>query len=878
VKLLRLTLRNWRGVEEREVRFAGTGVTVVEGPNETGKSSLVEAIDALFDHYDDTKKREILAVKPVHKDAGAEVEAEVETGPYRFVYSKRFHKKPETNLVVSQPAPENLTGREAHDRARRILEETVDMALWSALRIEQGQEVTQANLAEQRSLSAALTKSAGGAQVGETETTLYEAAKEEYLRYFTPTGVARRETAEAEAEVARLKDTLANDKADLARLETDIERSALLDREIVDARRIATTSAASEKEHDERLREIDRMSARVNAMKAQLDAALIAEGDAKLREAERHRLVEDARVAAELNTALAAGDDISGPALDEALQELDAAEAEFTRAASVTDDAERTFTIRQQDLEFRKDDIDLELLRERKQRIDAADAAAAQAEAVLAANAVTDGVLKTLHQAHVELAGARAALNAGSPQLRIRALADVTAMIDGRPRALAKGVEATVTVSGSLGLVLPGVAEIEVRTGTSTATLRDAFDRKNSTFVELCRAAGVGTLDEAVQANAAWQTARRDVEARDRILIADLRDLTREQIAQKIATLEPRVSGYPQSRPSAFPLPSDLDTAQEAWRISKAVLDTAKQTRGAAERRRDAARRRADQLRDERTHAQLSRERARTEAHMTAARLDQARTTASDDDIANRVETTRETLRLAERAHRTETERLVAEQPETARMLAENARAARRGADERLRVVENEQIEIRARLRERGEAGLAERADSTETKLDRACDAMARRRVHAAAGKLLFDTLDEERTSARRAYVAPLRTKIDELGRVVYGPTFGVELNETSLQIANRTLDDRTIPFESLSGGTKEQLGVISRLACALTVADVGGVPVLFDDTLGNTDPARAETMGALLALAGRRCQVIVLTCDPDRFRHIGGASIVNVG
>jgi uncharacterized protein YhaN len=106
---------------------------------------------------------------------------------------------------------------------------------------------------------------------------------------------------------------------------------------------------------------------------------------------------------------------------------------------------------------------------------------------------------------------------------------------------------------------------------------------------------------------------------------------------------------------------------------------------------------------------------------------------------------------------------------------------------------------------------------------------------------------------------------------------FAVELND-ELQIASRTLGGRTVPFESLSGGAKEQLGVIARLACALTVADDGGVPVVFDDTLGNTDPTRIETMGALLTLAGRRCQVIVLTCVPERFRHVGGATLVSVG
>ena len=49
MRILRLRLRNYRGIPEREISFRRTGVTIVEGPNETGKSSLAEALDAVAD-------------------------------------------------------------------------------------------------------------------------------------------------------------------------------------------------------------------------------------------------------------------------------------------------------------------------------------------------------------------------------------------------------------------------------------------------------------------------------------------------------------------------------------------------------------------------------------------------------------------------------------------------------------------------------------------------------------------------------------------------------------------------------------------------------------------------------------------------------------
>lgn len=77
--------------------------------------------------------------------------------------------------------------------------------------------------------------------------------------------------------------------------------------------------------------------------------------------------------------------------------------------------------------------------------------------------------------------------------------------------------------------------------------------------------------------------------------------------------------------------------------------------------------------------------------------------------------------------------------------------------------------------------------------------------------------------------------------------------------------------YDSLSGGAREQLAVIVRIACARLVGQ-DGVPVFLDDTMGYTDPIRQLTMGAVIAAAATTSQVIVLTCDRSRFAGVGGA------
>jgi hypothetical protein len=187
-------------------------------------------------------------------------------------------------------------------------------------------------------------------------------------------------------------------------------------------------------------------------------------------------------------------------------------------------------------------------------------------------------------------------------------------------------------------------------------------------------------------------------------------------------------------------------------------------------------------------------------------------------------------------------------------------------------------LEVRTRLRDHHEDGADEELVEARMARDDAADALRREEARAATRKLLFETLREERDTASRAYLAPLRKEMERLGRIVFGQTFKVELDSSTLEVVNRTVRGRTVPFESLSIGAQEQIAIIGRLACATIVAPDGGVPVILDDALGNSDPRRIEAMGAVLAAAGRKNQIIVLTCQPERYEHVGEARVVPLG
>ena len=122
------------------------------------------------------------------------------------------------------------------------------------------------------------------------------------------------------------------------------------------------------------------------------------------------------------------------------------------------------------------------------------------------------------------------------------------------------------------------------------------------------------------------------------------------------------------------------------------------------------------------------------------------------------------------------------------------------------------------------------------------------------------ETFAKHRQQAHQHYIEPFKDCIDQLGRIVFGPTFAVEL-DGDLQVVRRTLDGTMLDVDQLSTGAREQLGVLSRLACATIVSPMdGGAPVMIDDALGWSDPQRLQGMGLPLL---RRANSARLSCLP---------------
>jgi len=877
MRFIRLRLANYRGIDACEVKFGSQGITLVQGPNEAGKTSLAEAVGLLFEYPDSSKHRNLEAIRPVHRDEGPEVELEAQSGPYAFTYYKRFYKKPGTKLTVRRPKRESHTGREAHQRADAILRQTLDVNLWKALTIQQGDTIHQPHLTGQTSLSAALDRVAGGRPTDPREEGLFERVHKEYGEYFTDRGRekgdlqnGRKRKTDTEAEIGEIEDRIRG-------LEEDIERAASLKRELTNIKKQEEELQRADAEYSSSLKEIGTLESDLREAQLRLDSARKSQ-DAALREREARKvLIEDvARVEKEYRH-LEESSATSAPALNQAETELKKAEAVFSEVEKRKKEADLIAALRRDDFDYYTDKLHLEQLTERKERIDRAREKAALAEDVLVRNKVNSDVLKAIEEAERGLLAARAQLETGAPSVSLRGLGECNFEIDDAATSLGRDQVRTLSVADRMRLRIPERLEIEITAGSSTESLSRKVTKAERALEIAYEVAGVGGPEEARKAFDERREALRDVESKAQVERENLRDLTYEQLEAKLVVLKRSVPGYLSKRVQKPAVPADLESADKERADAQDAQQKANSECEAAQGSVDAAREVRDQRSKDHQKARVQLDMLTEQLNQVRDKLARARVSVSDDALDAKHAEVSGAVASEESNVQSAKTSLEAKNPERVKALATTTKESLQTTKDRRSNANTELTKVETRLKVHGEEGLHEKLQgklSYLEHLERENQALLRR---ASAARCLFETMREERDRARQAYVAPLKEKIEQLGSLVFDDPFEVDINE-DLLIVSRTVGGVTVPFDWLSGGTKEQLSLIFRLACSMIVAKDGGTPLILDDALAYTDPDRLPLMGAVLAKAAKECQIIIFTCVPERYANIGQATIVSLG
>jgi hypothetical protein len=819
VKLHRIVLRNYRSIVEREVVLPESGVTIVEGDNEVGKTSLAEALDLLIDYQDSSTHRRVKGIVPVGQDEGPEVEVELTTGPYRLVYAKRWHKHRYTTLRVLSPRPEQLAGREAHERMDRILDETLDRALWRAVRLEQGSEFgPMAFLLP--SLTRALDGVAGGERGGEHDDDVWSRIADERLRYWTPTGQPRIERTKRAAAVSAAMAAVADVERRIRELDAEADEFTRLctlvpdlGQQLSDAETVLGTKQAAAEA-------VVARRAEVRDLRVQRDRAL-AEHDRWADAVDRRRdLIASSR--RDTGTARARATELEQivPRQEQVDTRHAALVAEQRRVRTTLDKADTAYRQAVDAHDLLRDQLERDDLAAQRDRVLDAHARHRDASAIVHSTRLNPALLEHIEAGNLALARAEAAAEGGAVVVELRAASSLVITADGtRVPDLAAGAHRW-SVTGSLDLELasgdaggPGLASIRVQASADVLALAERVDHARSALAQRCADAGVDDVAHARRALATSQDAARVVAEAQRDIERDLRGSTLEALTEKIDRLTNRLGSVSVGGVIPFPFDMDLDAARVRVNDAEAQVSA---RRGEFHRVEtdlaDALAARHDVAVD---HAgrRARHEQALAVAQQTATALDDTRRERSDELLDEALAMAHSDLESADKRLREASRDLSERDPDTVDLLLANATAAVRRAREELDTNQTQRDALRVRLEVLGEHGLAHELDTARTTSLHLGREHERAEARAAAALLLHATFEHRRAEAHQRYLSPFRVRLEQLGRIVFGPTLSVELDD-QLRIARRTLDGTTVEFDQLSGGAREQLGILARLAC----------------------------------------------------------------
>ncbi|WP_199084321.1 DNA-binding protein [Bosea sp. ASV33] len=863
MKISALRLFNIKRFAGRGVAIEGIGdgVNVLCAANEFGKSTSFEALHALFFQPYSGTAGPVRNLRP-YSGGNPLVEADIAHGDQRFRITKQYYRGgfarvtdlASGRLVAQADEAENfinalIKGGPAGPAGLLWVRQGVTGIEKRSNAEEDGEKQVRASLLE--SVQGEVEAITGGRRMAE----IMRAVAGELDKVVTKRGP---KAGGRYATAIEARDRLA---AEEARLAADVAalREAL-DKRASAQKRLAELDGADERR--ERQEAVAAAQANFETAQAQGERLKTAEAELKLARERRdvaERALDAFRTALQKTTDLAAPLHEAERRRDEAIDRRGEAAETIAKAQAAADladsqEQEARELLARLDAALRAREA-TERLAESRQRLNEAEAkrgALEDAEAQLALVSIPPDAVEALQALEIELSGLRAVAEAARPSVVVAYVGDARGEVtmDGTP--LAEGRERSY--DGQAQLIVPGIGVISLRSNraqSGDSRLEKAEERQRTLLASM----GVATLAEA----RARQAQAQQIDARIRELRGSLSSLApaglaklREEVAaQALAGAE-----IVEPEGDAAALRAALTAAERERSEARLALREAGPARGRAEDAVVAA---------ETALATLRAEQAHLEAQLGPADQRGARELALSEELADRSRQAEETqVRAAEL-------RAGAVDLVSAEAALKRARSVQSSAEQQIvalrEIVAGLNAEIRARSDEAVEESWRETADA----LSAAKLRVAAFEKEIATLQRLSAALDEARTEARELYLKPVMAEL--------GPLLSLLFNDVSVTFDERTLLPQTISrngqeeeVERLSGGMREQLSVLTRLAFARLLARDGRpAPVILDDALVYSDDERIEKMFDALHRQSRDQQIIVFSCRQRAFQKLGG-------
>ncbi|MEM6623958.1 MAG: hypothetical protein AAF674_17160 [Pseudomonadota bacterium] len=866
MKLRALRVHNVRQFGGRGVALEGLtdGLNSFAEPNETGKSTLFDALQELLFKKHSSKDKDVAALQP-YDGGNPHISADLEVDAGLFRVEKRFLAGP-AFARVSDVA----TGREIAraDAVTEWLHATLSMGNRDAgpaglLWVRQGRSWDQSGGREARgtALASIVADQLDAMTAGERMRMAMDRAASELAPLVDARGKPKQGGAWAKAiqQVTDLEKQEANLAAQMEVLGRELTERNRLRRDLADRqddpeetqRQAAKLAAAEQAE-----REAGARAARLPGLSQQLASKKQLRGNA---EQDLERFVQARDAARNAETGLVQ----ITPVLDRLQAELAAAEVHLATARDVCEaaasvqqnaarDVQQALTAETRQLAERR------LTELRKARADAV----AAVDATRAHRAAADLImldqrrLAAIEDAARALDRAQAKAEAQATTIEVAYLPATLARIrqDGAP--LEGGVP--LQVRTQTPLEIDGVGVLTVSPGGLDAA-QEASDSVASTKASLAELLAKAEVDTAQAARTMHDRKIRllqDAEAQEGLL-ATLAPDGLDAIEDEIARLELQTQ---ETQGTDGP---DLDQARTTQSAAEAALRTAETE---LQRARQSREEQAEKLRA----AQQTQKELQT----------QLETVLTTTGPAKDWDAKFSALSGAVGSHQVDIERLQAELAELAN--AEDQLRLAQADVKRLRdALENRDLEIHqiqlrlaaldARFDNAMAEGLSEELHGTRDALAAASLGLAQITQHVRALQLLDTELKRAHRAMRETYFEPVNRELAPLlDRVMAGDKLAFD--EDNFQPDRLMRDGREEDVARLSGGTQEQIAILTRLAFARLLARNGRpTPVILDDALIFTDDDRIEDMFTILNAMTADLQIIVFTCRQRAFRDLGG-------
>lgn len=411
-------------------------------------------------------------------------------------------------------------------------------------------------------------------------------------------------------------------------------------------------------------------------------------------------------------------------------------------------------------------------------------------------------------------------------------------------------------------LSIPGVGDVRITPGgDDVSSLARERERLNESWASCLQALRVASLEQAQQRAAEHTDVMARIRQHQAVLTLHAPDgiaALKRQHADVTARLDVLQREY-----DDLPLPtgSDVDdlamaqvaeqTAERNLKESEAQLQTHRVATATAQAELDAAQREYQRAYDTLHDA----ERAASE-QQTLQRLHQERTS--------------ETL-LSQRIAQLQVQ-IDAVHPDILEQdIVRYSQSAARSQDafaERERTIR----ELKGRLQALGAQALEERRHALAGQhavISRRVDEFA---ANAAALTLLHTMLQEKRQALTRQLHEPLKQRLMHYLKVLFNAADDVEIMlGDDLMPRTLTRHNTRADLQALSFGAREQMGLISRLAYADLLKEAGQPTLLMlDDALLHSDDSRLAHMKRILFDAAQRHQIFLFTCHPEKWRDMG--------